>query len=56
MIRLRRTPFPDNAFASQNEIDRLKKEIEQKKISETPLIEEEEEDGETSAEKKVSVS
>ena len=37
----------------KNEIDRLKKEIEKKKIAETPLIEEEEE--EPSTDKKVSV-
>jgi hypothetical protein len=39
----------------KNEIDRLKKEIEKKKIAETPLIEEEEEEEEPSTDKKVSV-
>ena len=39
----------------QNEIDKLKKDIEKKKIAEAPLIEEEAEEEEPSSDKKVSV-
>jgi hypothetical protein len=39
----------------KNEIDKLKKDIEKKKIAEAPLIEEEEEEEEPSCDKKVSV-